>query len=171
MKKYILSIALIFALTTPAMFAQETGLEIGQKAPELSFKSPDGKTIALSSLKGQMVLIDFWASWCGPCRVENPVVVAAYHEFKDKKFTGGKGFTIYSVSLDKDKDAWVNGIKADKLVWEYHVSDLGGWKSEPAKIYGVRGIPTNWLIDGKGIVVAKNLRGEQLKETLAKLVK
>jgi thiol-disulfide isomerase/thioredoxin len=148
-----------------------TGLEIGNKAPELNYNDPNGKSIALSSLKGKMVLIDFWASWCPPCRRENPVVVATYKEFKDKDFKKGKGFTIYSVSLDRDKNSWVKGIQDDKLEWPNHVSDLKYWSSAGAATYGVQGIPTNWLIDGNGVIVAKNLRGESLKATLAGLVK
>jgi len=147
------------------------GTAIGNKAPELNFKSPSGKKISLystkgDSIKGKMVLIDFWASWCGPCRMENPTVVKAYNQFKDKKFKNAKGFTIYSVSLDKNQNDWVNAIEKDGLVWKYHVSDLKYWQSEPAAIYGVKTIPSNFLIDKNGIIVAKNLRGQQLIETL-----
>lgn len=147
------------------------GTEVGNKAPELKYKDPNGKEIALSSLKGKLVLIDFWASWCGPCRRENPYVVAAYKKYKDKKFVGGKGFTVYSVSLDKNLESWKNAIQKDSLIWENHVSDLQYWNSEPAKIYGVMGIPMNWLIDGNGIIIAKNLRGKALEEKLESLLK
>ena len=142
------------------------GLSIGNKAPELKFKDPNNKEIALSSLKGKMVLIDFWASWCGPCRRENPNVVSAYNKYKDSKFTNGKGFTIYSVSLDQNLDSWKKAIERDGLVWEYHVSDLKYWNSDAAKVYKVQGIPTNWLIDGDGIIVASNLRGAALETAL-----
>jgi len=147
------------------------GTEIGNRAPELKYKNPEGKEIALSSLRGKMVLIDFWASWCAPCRRESPFLVEAYKKYKDKKFINGKGFTIYSVSLDRDIVSWKNAIEKDSLIWENHVSDLQYWNSEPARIYGVMGIPMNWLIDGNGIIVAKNLRGKLLDEKLQSLLK
>ena len=147
------------------------GLEIGNKAPNIKLLSPEGKVISLSSLEGKMVLIDFWASWCGPCRRENPHVVKAYEEFKDKSFKNGKGFTIYSVSLDKTKQRWVKAINDDDLKWSNHVSDLKGWSSIAAQVYGVRSIPDNYLINGEGIIVAKRLRGSYLEAALKKLAK
>jgi thiol-disulfide isomerase/thioredoxin len=146
------------------------GLSVGNRAPELAFSSPDGKTIALSSLRGKIVLIDFWASWCPPCRRENPGVVAIYQHFKDKKFTKGNGFTVYSVSCDKDRDAWINAIKTDNLMWENQVSDLKGWESEAAAKYKITEIPSNFLIDGNGIVLAQNIRGLQFSLYLESLL-
>jgi len=157
-------------LTKPVADNPVVGIQVGNKAPELKFKSPDGVEYSLSDLKGKMVLIDFWASWCSPCRRENPNVVRAYNKYKDKNFKNGNGFTVYSVSLDRSKDAWVNAIKADGLKWKYHVSDLKHWQSEGARIYHVRGIPTNFLINGDGIIVAKNLRGSKLETVLSQLV-
>jgi thiol-disulfide isomerase/thioredoxin len=150
--------------------AQTTGLNIGDKAPDLAFPGPDGKILKLSDLRGQVVLIDFWASWCGPCRRENPNVVDAYKKYQGKKFKNGKGFTIYGVSLDRDKERWKQAILADGLEWPYHVSDLKHWQSEAAAIYRVNSIPSNYLIDGDGIIIDKNLRGTNLHVTLESIL-
>ena len=147
------------------------GLNPGNKAPELLYKNPSDSLISLASLRGKIVLIDFWASWCGPCRMENPRVVEAYKTYKDKSFKGGeKGFTIYSVSLDRNKGAWKNAITADGLVWPYHVSDLKQWESEAGAKYNISSIPTNWLIDGRGVIIATGLRGAALEKQLATMV-
>ena len=145
------------------------GLSIGNKAPELNYMDPNGKNISLSSLKGKVVLIDFWASWCGPCRMENPNVVRIYEKYKDQKFKNGKGFTIYGVSLDKSKQRWQDAILRDQLNWQSHVSDLKGWESDASKKYRVYAIPSNFLIDGDGIIIAKNLRGVALDNALNKI--
>jgi thiol-disulfide isomerase/thioredoxin len=147
------------------------GLNVGNKAPEIIEQGVDGKELKLSSLKGQLVLIDFWASWCGPCRRENPNVVQAYEKYKDKKFKNGNGFTVFSVSLDKSKEAWEKAIADDNLSWKFHVSDLKWWQSKYAMIYGVRSIPSNFLIDGDGVIIARNLRGPLLEQALNNLLK
>ncbi len=138
----------------------------GTQAPEINLPTPEGGTLALSSLRGKYVLIDFWASWCGPCRQENPNVVKAYNQFKDK----GQGFTIYSVSLDQDKAKWLKAIAADGLTW-HHVSDLAGWNSVAGAAYGVKAIPQSFLIDPQGKIIAKNLRGAALAAKLAEVLK
>jgi len=164
--KKVIFVILINCLIVGFSFSQNIGLNIGDKAPELSYKNPDGKNMSLSSIKNKIVLIDFWASWCGPCRRENPNLVQAFKKFNKTKFEEGNGFEIYSLSLDKTKKAWVNAINQDQLFWQYHVSDLGGWQSEGSKKYNIRSIPSNIIIDGKGIIIAKNLKGQALQRFL-----
>ena len=137
---------------------------VGQFAPEISLPSPDGKEIALSSLKGKLVLIDFWASWCGPCRKEMPNVVKIYSKFKNK------GFEIYGVSLDQDKEKWMEAITKDGINWP-QVSDLKYWDNVAARIYNVQGIPYTVLIDKDGKIIAKNLRGQELEKKIAEVLK
>ncbi len=140
----------------------QTGVNIGDIAPEISLPSPDGDTISLSSLRGKYVLIDFWAAWCKPCRWENPNLVANYKKYNNK------GFEIFQVSLDRTKDTWVKAIKKDNLTW-YHVSDLKYWNSAPAQVYNIYGIPANLLIDKKGKIIAKNLKGAALGKKLSEI--
>lgn len=160
-----------FILFAFSAFAQTAKFKNGEVAPELVYNNPDGKPIALSSLKGKIVLIDFWASWCGPCRKNNPSLVKIYKDYKDAEFKKAKGFTVYSVSLDKDLEPWKKAIEKDKLNWENHVSDLKGWESDAAVKYGIEGIPFTYLIDENGVIIGKNLHADDLEYELSKRVK
>jgi len=139
-------------------------LENGSPAIDFSGTTPDGKTVKLSGYFGNYLLLDFWASWCPPCRKENPNLVKVYNKYK------AKGFTIFSVSLDKERENWIAAIANDHLAW-VHVSDLKFWDSAPAKLYAVRNIPSNFLIDPKGNIIGRNLQGEELNRKLGELFK
>lgn len=155
----------------PQVAKAKIGSQIGNLAPNISLPNPDGTFIDLYSLRGQVVLLDFWASWCGPCRMENPNLVKTYNEYTDKNFTIGKGFTIYSVSIDNNKANWLTAIQRDNLLWKAHVNDSQGWYSSYIMMYKVQGIPSNFLIDENGIIIATNLRGQQLDNVLKQFVK
>lgn len=141
---------------------QLSRLAVGAEAPQILLNNPQGETIALSSLRGKVVLIDFWASWCKPCRRENPNVVKVYNKYKDQ------GFEIYGVSLDRQMGAWLQAIQQDGLEW-IHVSDLGFWNSAPVKLYDINSIPQTYLIDRDGKIIAKGLHAKQLEDKLAEI--
>jgi peroxiredoxin len=140
----------------------QTNVTVGETAPEITLPTPEGNELSLSDLRGKVVLIDFWASWCKPCRAENPNVVRVYNQYKDQ------GFEILGVSLDRSKEAWVQAIQQDNLTWK-HVSDLQFWNSEAAQVYGVSSIPYTVLVDQEGNVIAERLRGGGLEAKLAEV--
>ncbi len=159
MKKYANS---KYAIILNDFLSKKRTIEINSIAPEITLNDINDKPLSLSSLRGQYVLIDFWASWCGPCRRENPANVELYNKYHSK------GFEVFGVSLDDNKDKWMNAINADKLIWK-HVSDLAKWESTAAKAYNVTSIPQTFLLDKEGKVIAAGLRGEELKEKLEEL--
>ena len=172
-KSSILFIALVAAFACYALcFRQDEALVTppDSTAPEIALLSPKGKTLKLSSLRGKMVLVDFWASWCGPCRKESPNVVEAYQKYHSKEFKSAKGFEVFSVPLGRDQEAWKQAIVADQLNWKYHVLDVQGLA---AANYQVATIPNAFLLDGNGVIVASGaeLRGLNLHITLDKFLK
>jgi len=171
MRTLILSVALLlFGSTISTLSAQSTGLAIGNKSPEIKLPTTKGDTVALSSLKGKLVLIDFWGTWCAPCVEEQSELAKLYHKYKKATFTNGKGFEIYGVSLDAKKSNWENFINTNKINW-IQVSDLKFWRSPVAKTYNIQGLPFNVLIDSNGIILAKNLHGIDLEKGIARFLR
>lgn len=157
------AIALLLLLT---ISVQSLGQKSRKRLPEISLTNPQGETIKLSSLRGKVVLVDFWASWCGPCRAENPNIAKCYAAYKGKKCQRGNGFEVFSVSLDVNKEKWEKAIMADRMTWAQQGCDFRGWDSPVAKSLGIRQIPSNFIIDKDGVIIASNLRGESLGEFL-----
>ncbi len=164
--------ALAFALLLmggihSALMAQPTGLVLGNKSPEIKLTTTKGDTITLSSLKGKLVLIDFWGTWCAPCVEEQVDLARLYKKYKLASFTNGKGFEIYGVALEAKKPNWETFITKNKINW-IQVSDLKFWRSPVAKAYNIQELPFNVLIDGKGVILAKNLHGKELEMEIGK---
>lgn len=147
-------------------FTNSSSINIGDTAPEIALPGTQGDTLRLSDLKGKVVLINFWASWCRPCRVNNHLYKKVYAKYKDSLFTIGEGFEIYSVSMDHDAAQWKAAISNDKINWTSHVSDLLAWESPVANAYGVGSLPFNCIIDGNGLVVGKNIHRSELENFL-----
>jgi len=185
MKHFIILVAALFSLASctnnspigeipyqlpPEIEEVPFGTQYGLRAVEIELPDTEGDKKALSTLHGKLVLVDFWASWCPPCRKENPELVKLYEKYKDTEFVNGLGFTIYSVSLDRSKEAWLQAIEDDQLPWPIHISDLTGARMKAAISYGVQAIPSNFLLDQNGVIIGVKMRGEKLAETIAELV-
>ena len=163
---------LIFAVTLLLLYgpistamAQSIGLEVGNISPEIRLPGLKGDTVALSSLQGKLVLIDFWGTWCAPCVEEQTELADLYGKYKQRQFTNGKGFEIYGVSLDAKRSNWENFLVTHKIAW-IQVSDLKFWRSPVTKTYNIQALPYNLLVDGKGIILAKNLHGLALEKEI-----
>ena len=169
MKSLILAAAIVVLSSFSKVSAQSAGLEIGNKSPEIALPSVKGDTIRLSTFKGKIVLIDFWATWCSPCVQEQSDLKRLYIKYKNSKFTNGKGFEIFGVSLDAKKPAWEDFVRKQNIDW-IQVSDLKFWRSPVAKTYNIQELPYNVLIDGNGIIRGKNLHGADLENGIEKYV-
>jgi peroxiredoxin len=167
--------ALAFALllmggASSTLTAQSTGLEIGNKSPEIKLPTTKGDTITLSSLKGKLVLIDFWGTWCAPCVQEQAELARLYKKYKQASFTNGNGFEIYGVALEAKKPNWENFVAKNKISW-IQVSDLKFWRSPVARTYNIQELPFNILTDGQGVILAKNLHGADLEKGIGKYLR
>ena len=167
MKKLLLFALILLGTNFQVVSGQSFGTEIGNRAPEIRLPALNGDTIPLSSLKGKLVLIDFWATWCLPCVKEQPELAQLHNKYKNAEFTSGKGFEIYGISMDSKKATWEGAVNKYGITW-IQVSDLKFWSSPVAKAYNLEELPYNLLLDGNGIILAKNLHGEDLEKELAR---
>lgn len=161
---------LLFGSIIPTSSGQSAGLELGYRSPEIRLPTLKGDTVALSSLKGKLVLIDFWGTWCAPCVEEQSELARLYKRYKLASFTNGSGFEIYGVALEAKKPNWENFITKNKINW-IQVSDLKFWRSPVAKTYNIQELPFNILIDGKGLIIGKNLHGTDLEKGISKYLR
>lgn len=164
-------IPLIFLVVWLAMkWYRQPGVSAGTKAPTFVGIMPSGDSLHFSELKGNWILLDFWGSWCGPCRESNPALVSLYNKYKDADFKDAKGFTIVSVGIETSRDRWLAAIQADGLSWPYHISDLTRFKDHVAALYGIREIPTSILISPEGNILGVNLEFDQVNAQLTRAV-
>jgi len=164
-----LILIVITCFAAQAQRRPKIGLDVGNQAPNFELPMIDETLLSLESLRGKIVLVDFWASWCKGCRNKQSTI-AIYHQYKDKHFQTAEGFVVLSVSLDNDKSAWLQAIEKDGLIWNTHVIDLKGFSSEVARLYKLQGLPQNVLLDGNGTIIARNIRSANLKEKLDTLL-
>lgn len=158
-------------ILTSCSYFNASHLINGSPAPEISLPEKTGQSFLLSSLRGNLVLLEFWASWCKPCREDNPKLVALYNKYKNTVFHNNTRLQFVSISLDTEKEKWLEAIKEDNLEWEHHACDLLGWKSPAADSFGISYIPSSFLIDAKGIIIGKNQKPRDLDKLLATLAK
>jgi thiol-disulfide isomerase/thioredoxin len=173
MRRIFTTVALMLCIHTAQAQYENTIIKVGMKIPDITLQNPEGKMLTLSNLyKDRLILLDFWASWCGPCRMANPTVVKMYKEYSTKKIKGAKkGFTVVSISLDQVKERWLAAIKQDGLEWPMHLSDLGGWQSKAAEVYGIQFIPQACLVGPDGTVIGWYMMSEQAETDIKKYVK
>lgn len=168
MKRIILSV-IVFCLYSTVAISQSNDLNIGDIAPEINLPDIKGDFVSLYSMRNKLVLIDFWGTWCAPCVKEQVVLTELYNKYKNSEFTVGKGFEIFGVSLDNKKKQWHSIIKKYNIKWT-QVSDLKFWLSPVAKLYNIQELPFNLLVDGSGVIIAKNLHGEELEQAIENLI-
>lgn len=166
--KHILLLFVSLSIAMTSCQNTDGRLMNGMQLPDIELPDADGNMISLSSLQGKMILVDVWASWCTPCRKQNPKIVSIYNKYKNTEFEGADGFVVFNISLDSDREAWLKAIKDDKLAWPYHVSELKGWDSKAVETYKIDAVPTSFLIDETGMIIGTDLTTRELEKILQK---